>query len=256
MTGAELEKKMRVYETANDNCVLPEMHIVVRLDGKKFSKLTNEYYEKPFSDKFKNIMAKTTETLMKESGFSIVYAYCQSDEISLLLHRLDETFSRKPRKIISTLAGLASATFSLEHGSTAVFDARISQLPKEHLVLDYFKWRQEDSINNCLNGYCYWTLRNLGDNKLQATKKLQFLTYQQKEELLFNLRVNYSKIPLWQKRGFGAFWETYKKESVNPLTNEKVWAERNKISIDYEIPSGYNYEDYLLSKMYRTGMIT
>lgn len=250
MQKRDLEKEMRVYETADDYCILPKMYTVVRLDGKNFSKLTKTYYKKPFDEYFKDIMVDTTIALMKDSGFSIDYAYCQSDEISLLINRYDKTFNLKTRKIISIFAGLASATFSLKHGNPAVFDARISQLPNELLLYDYFKWRQEDSINNCLNGYCYWTLRENGRKAKQAQSELLTLNTRQKEDLLFDLKVNYNRVPLWEKRGFSVFWETYEKEGFNPKTNQTIKTERRKISVDYNIPTGYDYEDYMFHKIY------
>ena len=38
----ELDAKMRVFETAHDHCVLPGIHIVARLDGRSFTRLTKE----------------------------------------------------------------------------------------------------------------------------------------------------------------------------------------------------------------------
>lgn len=65
-----------------------------------------------FDDFDKNLMVKTVKTLLNV-GFRIVYDYTESDEISLLFHPKDYTFGRKVRKINTTLAGEASAAFSL-----------------------------------------------------------------------------------------------------------------------------------------------
>jgi tRNA(His) 5'-end guanylyltransferase len=48
----ELDTTMRVYETAHDLCVLPGLHIVVRLDGRSFTRLTKEVhrFESPFDE--------------------------------------------------------------------------------------------------------------------------------------------------------------------------------------------------------------
>ena len=40
MNFDELDRKMRIYEEANDQTVLPEMFLVARLDGRSFSRLT------------------------------------------------------------------------------------------------------------------------------------------------------------------------------------------------------------------------
>ncbi len=50
--------------------------------------------------------------ILMNCGLRVVYAYTQSDEISLLLHRDEEGFGRKLRKLNSVLAGEASAKLS------------------------------------------------------------------------------------------------------------------------------------------------
>src|SRR2546427_7501244 len=83
----ELDEKMRVYETALDHCVLPEMFMVARIDGRGFTRLASEVHQfkAPFDERFRDMMVSTTEHLMN-CGFRVVYGYTQSDEISLLFH--------------------------------------------------------------------------------------------------------------------------------------------------------------------------
>lgn len=114
----DLDKRLRQYETAYDFCVPQENFIVVRLDGRGFTRLTKEIwqFEAPFDIRFRDLMAHTVRHLM-QCGFNVAYGYSESDEISLLLRRDDDTFKRKTRKIISVLAGEASAAFSVAHGN-------------------------------------------------------------------------------------------------------------------------------------------
>ena len=110
----DLDKKMRVFETAHDYCVPPGIYVVARLDGRNFTRLTKEVhrFEAPFDVTFRDYMVETAAHLM-DCGFRVVFAYTESDEISLLLHPNDVTFGRKTRKINSVLAGEASGSFSL-----------------------------------------------------------------------------------------------------------------------------------------------
>ena len=114
----DLDKKMRVFETAADLCVLPSMFMVARLDGRSFTRLTKEVcqFEAPFDVRFRDLMVSTTESLMT-CGFRVLYAYTESDEISLLFDPEEQLFGRKMRKYNSTLAGEASAQFSLKQGT-------------------------------------------------------------------------------------------------------------------------------------------
>ena len=183
----ELDAKMRVYETAHDVMVLPGMYIVARIDGKGFTKLTKEVhkFEAPFDKRFRDYMVETVKQLMN-CGFKIIYGYTESDEISLLFDLEENSFSRKHRKLNSILAGEASAKFSLLLGSLAVFDCRICELPNESLVVDYFRWRNEDAFRNSLNAHCYWTLRKDNYGKQEATAKLSKMTVADKNELLLH----------------------------------------------------------------------
>jgi tRNA(His) 5'-end guanylyltransferase len=143
----ELDAKMRIFETAHDLCVLPGLYMVARLDGRSFTRLTKEVhqFEAPFDPRFRDMMLATAEHLMTGCGFNVVFGYTQSDEMSLLFALEENGFQRKLRKLHSVLSGEASAKFSLLLGAIAVFDCRISQLPSVDLVVDYFRWRNEDA---------------------------------------------------------------------------------------------------------------
>ncbi len=244
----ELDKKMRMFETAHDMSVLPEIYMVARLDGRSFTRLTKEVhkFEAPFDEKMREIMVETVKHLMN-CGFNVIYGYTQSDEISLLFHPQNSTFERKLRKYNSILAGEASAKFSLLLGDAACFDCRISQLPTKNLVIDYFRWRNEDAHRNSLNSHCYWTLRKQGKTVKEATKFMEGKSVPEKNELLFQNGINFNNLPLWQKRGVGFYWETYEKKARNKLTGEEVTATRNRIKVDYELPMKDEYSEFILN---------
>ena len=243
----ELDKKLRKYETSNDLCVLPGIHMVARIDGRNFTRLTRQRhkFEAPFDEVFRDHMVETTRHLL-DCGFRVIYGYTQSDEISLLFHPAEQSFSRKLRKYNSVLAGEASAKFSVLLGDLASFDCRICQLPTEALVVDYFRWRNEDAHRNALNGYCYWTLREQGVGAKQATDRLHGMSVPQKNELLFKERdLNFNDVPNWQKRGVGLLWREFQKPAQNPVTGEKVMATRRRIELDLDLPMRDAYSDYI-----------
>lgn len=130
------------------------IYVVARLDGHGFTRLTKKEWnlEKLFDIRFRDLMISTTKHLM-DCGFRIMYGYTQSDEISLLFHLDDDTFGRKERKLLSILASEASVSFSLAAGRPAIFDCRLIPLPNKELVVDYFRWRQEDSHRKFKQGY-------------------------------------------------------------------------------------------------------
>lgn len=246
----DLDKKMRVYETAADLCVLPGLFMIARLDGRSFTRLTKEVcqFEAPFDERFRDLMITTAQSLMA-CGFRVVYAYTESDEISLLFDPEEQLFGRKLRKYNSILAGEASAQFSVKLGQPASFDCRISQLPTPELVVDYFRWRNEDAARNALSAYCYWTLRKNGLSEQEATRRLEGVSVSQKNELLFQYGINFNDLPNWQKRGIGLYWEEYDQPSVNPVTNAQVSARRRRIRTDLDLPMKDEYGQLVRSLM-------
>jgi tRNA(His) 5'-end guanylyltransferase len=232
-----LAKRMRVFETAHDHSVLPGLFIVVRLDGRSFTRLTKELhdFETPFDPRFRDCMIAALERLM-DCGLRAVYGYTQSDEISLLLHREETAFDREVRKLTSILASETAACFSLKLGRAAAFDARISQLPQPADVIDYFRWRQEDATRNALSAHCYWLLRKQGRSAKDASSALLRLDAARKNELLFEHGINFNRLPSWQKRGVGAYWETYAKEGFNPKTRTSQSTQRRRLRIEMELP--------------------
>jgi tRNA(His) 5'-end guanylyltransferase len=243
----DLDQKMRVFETAHDSCVLPGLYMVARLDGRGFTRLTKEVhrFEAPFDARFRDLMVETAEHLMCACGFNMVYGYTESDEISLLFAPQENSFRRKLRKMISILAAEGSAKFSLRLGAMACFDCRISELPSVDLVVDYFRWRNEDAHRNALNAHCYWLLRKQGKTIEQATAMLKGMSVADKNELLFRYGINFNALPLWQRRGVGLYWEWYDRPAKNPTTGEKVIARRRRICRNMELPMKDDYSAFL-----------
>jgi len=242
----DLDNKMRVYETSADYCVLPNIYMAARIDGRNFTGLTKEKgkFEAPFDIKFRDLMVETTKHLMN-CGFKVIFGYTESDEISLLFDFNIDLFARKIRKYNSILAGEASAKFSLLFGDIGVFDCRISQLPNKNAVIDYFRWRNEDAHRNALNAHCYWMLRKNGIDKNEATKQIENKSIAEKNELLFSNGLNYNDLPNWQKRGIGLYWKKEENLGYNPKENIEVKVNRNKIYIDYELPMRDEYSLFI-----------
>ena len=248
MNFDELDKKMRVYEQSIDQCILPDMYLVARLDGRSFSRLTKEVcdFEAPFDVRFRDMMVNTVKQLM-DCGFRVVYGFTESDEISLLFHKEEVTFGRKVRKFNSILAGQASAAFSLQLGQVIAMDCRLVPLPSIEKVKDYFLWRQEDAHRNALNAHCYWMLRKEGMGAQEATAQLDGKSIAYKNELLFSRGINFDKLPAWQKRGIGVFFADVEKVGFNPITKQEVLTTRRELTVEYDLPLGQQYGDMVAS---------
>ena len=144
MNFETLDINMRRFETSLDQVILPDLYLVVRIDGRNFTRLTKEIceFEAPFDTRFRDAMTDTVKHLM-ECGFRIVYGYTQSDEISLLFHPDDRTFGRKTRKINSVLAGEASAFFCRARERSMSFNSFWQRFSEG---CDAIRWTQKPSM--------------------------------------------------------------------------------------------------------------
>jgi tRNA(His) 5'-end guanylyltransferase len=243
MNPDDFEQRMRDLEYFHDLRVLPGTWPVLRLDGRSFSRLTEERFEKPFDLRFHELMCKTTEALVNELG--AVYGYTESDEISVLLPQSSDAFDRSVEKLVSISASIAGGTFSLALGAAAQFDCRIWVGARKELVLDYFRWRQADAARCALNGWAYWTLRKAGRTVEEATAELHSQSVAYKNELLFQNGINFNDVATWQKRGVGVYWETYQKEGFNPKLGQPVTTVRRRLKVDRDLPMAEEYESFV-----------
>jgi tRNA(His) guanylyltransferase len=243
MDPTAFEDRLRALEYFHSLRLLPGVWAVIRVDGRSFSRFTESRYEKPFDPAFHECMVKTAQRLLEE--FQGLYAYTESDEISLLLPRNWNLFDRELEKTVSLSAGIASVIFSLACGAAVAFDSRVWLGAEESLVVDYFRWRQADATRCALNGWCYWTLRKAGRSVAEATKQLEGQSPAFKNELLFQHGINFNELPAWQRRGTGLYWEQYEKEGFNPITKRTISATRRRVKIDRELPMKEEYDEFI-----------
>lgn len=250
MNFADLDAQMRAFETGGDAGLPDAEFLVARLDGRGFTRLTKQLLtlEKPFDARFHTAMSQTLAHLF-DCGFTLRFGFSQSDEISLLFAPGGVPFEGKTRKILSVLAGEASAQFSLCMGARGAFDCRLSILPNRNLARDYFVWRQLDAARNALSAHCYWIARNQGATPKAATKRFDGTSQKEKRDFLSENSVDFDAFPLWQTRGFAARFESFDKAATNLKTGEATLATRKKLVFDRELPFANDFARYLSEKL-------
>jgi len=243
MEPSSFESRMRELEYYHGLHLLPGTWTVIRVDGRSFTRFTGDNFTRPFDERFRDHMITTAKTLADE--LDAVYAYTESDEISMLLPPEWNFFDRELEKVVSVSAGIASAAFTLSCGKFAHFDSRVWVGINKERVIDYFRWRQADAARCSLNGWCYWTLRDKGSSVKEATEMLESKTPDYKQELLFQHGINFNDLPNWQRRGIGFYKELFQKEGFNPLTQKSTIATRQRIKVDMELPMKDDYTVFL-----------
>lgn len=216
MDKTSLGDRMKTYERVAQGSVIRRTPVIIRLDGKAFHTWTKQLkhfdaslLKSPFSFLMNRLMRATTESLMSEIQ-NAVFAYSQSDEISILLNdwktlSTDQWFNAKIQKMVSVAASIATRafneevfTYNIENElvgglSSALFDARIFNLPADEVV-NYFVWREQDASRNSVNmlGQYHFSHKSLQGKNVSQVQDM----------LMLEKGINWNDCETWQKRGF------------------------------------------------------
>lgn len=241
MSGDGLGDRMKRYEAVAGGTLMRRAPVIVRVDGKAFHTLTRGM-DRPFDQGFVRCMEEAATALLEEAQGSRL-AYCQSDEISVVLCDYDTIqtepwFGYRVQKVASVAASIATAAFTAQfrhsfpdRSARPVFDGRVFSLPDETEIVNYLIWRQQDATRNSIQatGYAHFSAKQL--HKVN-TKAMQ--------EMLFTEKgINWNDTPTHLKRGLCAVRETYLHEG----------AERAHVVIDHEIPVFSQDRGYVLSRL-------
>ncbi|KAL4473667.1 hypothetical protein ABPG74_022531 [Tetrahymena malaccensis] len=202
----EYVKKFETYQT-----LLPNTYIVVRIDGKGFTKFTaNHNFEKPNDKRGLDLMNKAAESVM-ETFNEIMLAYGQSDEFSFVFKKDAELYQRRTEKIVSCLVSCFTAAYAMHFSDyfnvkpsfLPMFDARAVCYPDFKNLRDYLNWRQVDCHINNLYNTCFWTMVQKGNMTPQKAQEiLKDTLSDRKNEILFNdYGINYAKLEPQFRKG-------------------------------------------------------
>lgn len=168
--GDLLGDRMKNYENITRNHLIPNMPVIVRVDGRAFHSYTKQKWcEFPYSHVLISVFHKTTLKVCEETS-NVVFAYHQSDEVTFLLKDYErraqqQVFQGNIQKITSTFASKFTAYFNkymeeelslssigILNPKLAEFDARVFNIPI-HEVINCFIWRQKDWEKNSVTQY-------------------------------------------------------------------------------------------------------
>ncbi|KAK4503883.1 hypothetical protein PRZ48_004798 [Zasmidium cellare] len=194
---------VRSFETWD--ALPPSNWIVVRIDGRGFSKLTKKYdFAKPNDRRALDLMNAAAVEVVR-SFVDIVLAYGQSDEYSFIFHESAQLFERRAAKLATSVATQFTAEYcmlwpkymqgvELER-PWPTFDGRCVCYPKRKILRDYLAWRQADCHINNLYNTTFWNLVLKGGRTgTEAEDDLKGTVSGDKNEILFSrFGINYNK---------------------------------------------------------------
>ncbi|KAK5992753.1 tRNA(His) guanylyltransferase [Cladobotryum mycophilum] len=193
--------------------LLPNTWIVVRIDGRAFTKMCARYgFEKPNDRRALDLMNAAAKAVLSDLP-EITIAYGVSDEFSFVFHKSCNIFERRASKLVSTIVSTFTANYVFLWSTyfpdnplsfpLPTFDGRAVCYPTVQNLRDYLSWRQADCHINNLYNTTFWTLVQQGglDNK-EAERTLAGTLAADKNEILFSrFQINYNNEPEIFKKG-------------------------------------------------------
>ena len=115
METKTLKEKCKELQKRSDYYIDNHKYILAHIDGRSFSKMVKNKFEKPFDDDFIDMMNATAKYLCEQVQ-GVQFAYVQSDEITLVIKALTEDsdvfFGGRLCKMQSIIASLATSKFN------------------------------------------------------------------------------------------------------------------------------------------------
>lgn len=150
-----LGDRMKRYEATTRHTLPRRTYTILRVDGRAFHTYLRGA-AKPFDEQFMADMNTVAESLCQEIT-GTVFAYTQSDEISILItdfgsEQTEPWFGGVIAKQLSISAALATAVLNERRpGTRALFDSRVFTISDPVEVANYFLWRQRDAVSNSIS---------------------------------------------------------------------------------------------------------
>ncbi|KAI3867895.1 hypothetical protein MKX03_021302 [Papaver bracteatum] len=222
--------------------LMPFTWIVLRIDGRHFHQFSDKHeFKKPNDERALKLMNACAEAMFEEFP-DLVFSYGVSDEYSFVFKKTTEFYNRRSSKIVSITVSFFTSVYVMKWKdffpdkdlkSIPSFDARTVCYPSTKIVRDYLAWRQVDChINNQYNT-CFWKLIESGKTKSEAQDRLKGTQTQHKNEILFQLEVNYSHLPAIFRKGSCLFRDKVEEIVKYNENGQPVKRSRNKVITDH-----------------------
>ncbi|KAG5899780.1 hypothetical protein JTB14_006115 [Gonioctena quinquepunctata] len=207
-----------VKEFEQDEKILPNCWIVVRVDGKGFHKFSAKHnFEKPNDQRALWLMNKAATTVLREYK-DISIAYGHSDEYSFVLRKDTTLYNRRKSKLMTYINSLFTSAYvffwkdyfeGVKLKYPPSFDSRVVLYPTDENLRDYLSWRQADCHINNLYNTTFWSLVLKGGlTNNEAEQKLCGTLSSDKHEILFSrFNINYNNEPPMFKKGTILIWK-------------------------------------------------
>ncbi|XP_073294193.1 tRNA(His) guanylyltransferase 1-like isoform X1 [Primulina huaijiensis] len=192
---------VKLYEVEDE--VMPPNIIVVRVDGRNFSRFSEAHeFVKPNCKKALELMNECARVVLEHFP-DIIFSYGYSDEFSFVFKKETKFYQRRASKILSLIASFFTSVYvtkwkevfpEKDLSYSPSFRARVILCASVEVLQAYLAWRQNECHLSNQYNTCLWQLIKCGKPEKEAQEMLEGSHKQDKNELLYQcFNINYKK---------------------------------------------------------------
>lgn len=214
MSG-KLKDRIDAYQSAADYRLLPRLPLIIVINGRAFSKLT-QLLDKPYCPKFSECVLSTTLRLCTEVEGAL-FGYQYSDEIVLVLRNdqhPDTTpwYDNRLQKICSITSSIATTHFNdcatslnLNLAGDPLFTSQVFAVPNIGEAINTVVYKQQYNFHNSIQLACFYELIKKHD-KNAIKEMLTGLSVDEKIDLLNQeCQIDFNQYPAPFRRGTACY---------------------------------------------------
>ena len=252
MSILKLKDRIETYQNISDYKLLGRVPVIISVNGRSFDKTTS-LIDKPFCQKFSDIMANITLKLCSEIEGTI-FSYQFNDEI-VLITRNDQNVDTLPwydnriQKICSVASSVATFHFNsladnLDLIGEGMFTTQVFVVPNLAEAINTIIYKQQQNFHLSVQMACFYELIKKY-NKNSIKEMISGLSMDEKIDLLGQeCGVDFNTYPIGFRRGLAAY-------KIPKVVGEIM---KNKWFINDELPI-FTKDPSFLSNIMKNGGI-
>lgn len=248
----KLKDRIESYQSATDYKLLPRVPIVICINGRGFSKVT-QLLDKPYCPKFSECIISTMLRLCTDVEGAL-FGYQFNDEI-VIVARNDQSNDTTPwydnrlQKICSVTSAVATMHFNecaqeikLDVTGDPIFTSQVFVVPTIAEAVNSLIFKQQQNFHTSIQSACLYELIKSHD-KHTIKEMLSGLSVDEKIDLLAQeCSVDFNSYPLAFRRGVAAY-------KVPKVSGDSM---KNKWHLNLEPPI-FTKDQSFLSNIFKNG---
>jgi tRNA(His) 5'-end guanylyltransferase len=247
-----LKDRVERYQSATDYRLLDRVPIIICVNGRGFSKVT-QLLDKPYCPKFAECILSTTLKLCQEVEGAL-FAYQHNDEI-VIVARNDQNndtnpwYDNKLQKICSVTSATATMHFNevadkidLNVTGAPIFTSQVFAVPTIGEAVNTIIYKQQQNFHTSIQSACLYELIKKYDRN-NIKEMMAGLSVDEKVDLLHQeVDINFNDYPVSFRRGAASY-------KVPIVSGESM---RNKWHLNLEPPI-FTKDQSFLSNIFKNG---